>query len=940
LPDFSKQEHLERWLRSQPWQVGIALAARSALRVLPIIGLPLARDGTGALTLADEKILQTQFRALSIAWIGFGAYAGDRRLRIVARAGLAAATILPIGFLSTNSAASAARRSVAQAVHALTTAGQKNSDALVAAIGDAFSAESACSERRGASALTGDVEFLAGGAPSSLVNVPLWPNHPPTWAEQWWRNLKLALTNAQNDWQVWTAWYDDRLDGRVRSTEREVAYVDVPDDLWGQGPAVVNAAINSRIKEHEPSTQPILPPEMPARDQSTIVSENKSVIDFSRREEVEHWLEGKSREVAVVFAVRAALRVTPLLAILLGARGGDVPRVARDIILPVFRAIATRWAAGQYPNNHGPELRAAVAADATTAAFVAAGATAQAILGAVRAAVDVAVAYNYAYAAAHAVAADAHAVVGVSNTAATAGVAAAAVVAAAAATALAAEAELIDQGLSVAALASFPLWPKEVPPWARDAWGRLEKALLEDNDDWKVWIEWYRARLEGRPLVEALEVARVMIPDEVWERGPRAVNAEIARLIGEHAVREGRPQFKDEDDVVRWLEGKPREVAVAISVRAALRVAPLLITAIPLPGGDVEAAIAEIILPEFRAMAESWGAVVGHVEFRDSDPHLASYLDVARAASGGGMAARDAAMAIFNVYVAAFGGDNNIIAASASRCVTSAAGAAASDEAVGYAGAGRTPRANQEAIKTQAAELVFAAISADAEFIDTGSPPATLAARPLWPKGVPNWAWNTWVTLERTLISDNADWKVWTEWYRDRFEGRSFIPTLEAARVQIPEDIWQQGARAVNAEIARLISEDRNTEREIFEYGTAPNWDFFLSYSKEDEAFARWIKELLNEAGFSVFAQFADMPPGSNFVREMQRGLSESSRLVALLSPGYVKSDHCQAEWATAYNDDPGGKDRKLIPLLIRPTTFAPSRATDRVPGAGRSVGE
>jgi len=142
--------------------------------------------------------------------------------------------------------------------------------------------------------------------------------------------------------------------------------------------------------------------------------------------------------------------------------------------------------------------------------------------------------------------------------------------------------------------------------------------------------------------------------------------------------------------------------------------------------------------------------------------------------------------------------------------------------------------------------------------------------------------------------------------------------------VTIPEEIWARGPRAVNAEIARLISQERDTERAIFEYGTAPNWDFFLSYSKEDEAFARWIKALLNQAGFSVFAQFNNMPPGSNFVREMQRGLSESSRLVALLSPAYVKSDHCQAEWAVAYNDDPSGERRKLVPFLIRPTTLPP----------------
>ncbi len=71
----------------------------------------------------------------------------------------------------------------------------------------------------------------------------------------------------------------------------------------------------------------------------------------------------------------------------------------------------------------------------------------------------------------------------------------------------------------------------EAPSWPRDAWDRLERALLKENADWKVWTDWYRARLEGRPSIEALEVARVIIAEKIWQQGPRAVNAEIARLI-------------------------------------------------------------------------------------------------------------------------------------------------------------------------------------------------------------------------------------------------------------------------------------------------------------------------------------------------------------------------------------------------------------------------
>jgi hypothetical protein len=79
---------------------------------------------------------------------------------------------------------------------------------------------------------------------------------------------------------------------------------------------------------------------------------------------------------------------------------------------------------------------------------------------------------------------------------------------------------------------------------------------------------------------------------------------------------------------------------------------------------------------------------------------------------------------------------------------------------------------------------------------------------------------------------------------------------------------------------------------------------------------------VLEQAGHTTFAQFKDIAPGNNFVREMQSGLDDSGRMIALYSPEYENSDHCQAEWSAAYNSDPSGKKRKLIPLLLRPTAL------------------
>lgn len=93
--------------------------------------------------------------------------------------------------------------------------------------------------------------------------------------------------------------------------------------------------------------------------------------------------------------------------------------------------------------------------------------------------------------------------------------------------------------------------------------------------------------------------------------------------------------------------------------------------------------------------------------------------------------------------------------------------------------------------------------------------------------------------------------------------------------------------------------------------------DFFISYATSDEAIAREIGSILDGAGYTYVAQFRDFPTGTNFVRQIQHGLAASSRLIALLSPAYESSNHCQAEWSAAFAQDPGSEHGKIIPFKI-----------------------
>jgi hypothetical protein len=54
------------------------------------------------------------------------------------------------------------------------------------------------------------------------------------------------------------------------------------------------------------------------------------------------------------------------------------------------------------------------------------------------------------------------------------------------------------------------------------------------------------------------------------------------------------------------------------------------------------------------------------------------------------------------------------------------------------------------------------------------------------------------------------------------------------------------------------------------------------------------------------------------FVLEMQRAAAAAERTIALLSPDYLKSRFAAPEWAAAFEQDPEGMKRSLIPVRVQ----------------------
>ena len=254
LADIKNHNELEAWLqRRQQREVSVAFAARAALRVLPILWQARGRGFKGDFL---AGIVLPVFRATGVAWVT--ARYPDQEMPLLLANAAGAASIAAV------SAPSAASVVIAATSAATTAASATLTNAAAAAVRGADAAARAAHAAYGTgpsfglnlhraatplwTAVSIDATRVDEGATASVIaDSPLWPERQPDRLPFLWQELKAALLAAKQDWDVWTDWYDDRLDGRAR--ERDLAYVRIEEALWAQGPAIVNAEIKKLIEE-------------------------------------------------------------------------------------------------------------------------------------------------------------------------------------------------------------------------------------------------------------------------------------------------------------------------------------------------------------------------------------------------------------------------------------------------------------------------------------------------------------------------------------------------------------------------------------------------------------------------------------------------------------------------------------------------------------------
>ncbi|MFB6936556.1 FxSxx-COOH system tetratricopeptide repeat protein [Streptomyces chartreusis] len=86
----------------------------------------------------------------------------------------------------------------------------------------------------------------------------------------------------------------------------------------------------------------------------------------------------------------------------------------------------------------------------------------------------------------------------------------------------------------------------------------------------------------------------------------------------------------------------------------------------------------------------------------------------------------------------------------------------------------------------------------------------------------------------------------------------------------------------------------------------------FISYARDDQAWAEWAAWQLEDAGYQVWLDVWSLRPGTDLMAALQTALGESEMVLILVSPSYARSRHAQSELKSALS-----AEKRLIPVML-----------------------
>ena len=266
IGEIEDRESLERWLRKQPRETAVTIAARAALRVVPFVGsateqiFQLTEASFRAIAMSraagkyPARVYELHAYAARVA-VGaasdaaadaFNSAAGTREKAAVLAADSAvfAAAAVYEGYVAPFADAVYAARSAALAADFAAQTAASAADAAPFAADDASAALWA--------EVRADADVVSRNGAAALADRPLWSQGSPDWAGDRWAKLQAALPKGE-DWDVWINWYEERLRSVSRDEAYDLAFATVPTAQWDRGPAAENAWIKAHLpKSQEP----------------------------------------------------------------------------------------------------------------------------------------------------------------------------------------------------------------------------------------------------------------------------------------------------------------------------------------------------------------------------------------------------------------------------------------------------------------------------------------------------------------------------------------------------------------------------------------------------------------------------------------------------------------------------------------------------------------
>jgi hypothetical protein len=343
----------------------------------------------------------------------------------------------------------------------------------------------------------------------------------------------------------------------------------------------------------------------------------------------------------------------------------------------------------------------------------------------------------------------------------------------------------------------------------------------------------------------------------------------------------GPPDPRDSKAFRNWLEKQPRQWSVAIASRAALRALPLL-------QGTND--VAAIVLPVFRAAfiarfdVKYPGRAIDAAAVRAAINAVAVPAPVAASYAPTPAGSTTDAYATYAavVHTAARASRNAARVVSAARAAVAVV-SATTTVAAAAAATTATTAATAAADVAADADAIVAAIKHDAQQLADGvATPQQLGAAQLWVGRSPPGIRGAWQELAQDLRAIGHHWPVWIDWYDYVVTGAPYATSSEAedaAYTDIPGELpWSVGAEAVNAEIARRLTEFRasripdqspapvRVEERGGKVAKASDRDSPLSASERD--FKAWRDPVVGHIEELAASGFA---PGTNHSRVRDR---------------------------------------------------------------------